>query len=61
MKRQNHMLDASRAIRGIERRQHFEAGGTLAAWRGRSKCAIDRKKKNNKNMCRRRVKWSGEH
>ena len=58
MKPKNHVLDSSKAIRGLEREQHFASGGTLEAWRGRSGFTIDRKKKNNKNKCRGRVRWN---
>tara|TARA_Y100000385_G_scaffold6161_1_gene6828 strand:- start:1302 stop:1487 length:186 start_codon:yes stop_codon:yes gene_type:complete len=60
MKSKNHVLDSSKAIRGLERREHFAAGGTLEAWRGRSGFTIDRKKKNSKSKCRGRVQWNME-
>ncbi len=47
-------LQNQRAVMGLLRKSHFEAGGDLASWRGRSNVYIDRKKKNNKYACRKR-------
>ena len=45
-----------KAIRGVERKQHFENGGDLVSWRGGTRTVtIDRKKKQNKKACR--GKW----
>jgi len=48
-------MASSRAIRGIQRRNHFESGGTLAAWRGAKSVETDRKKAASKKACRGRV------
>lgn len=51
-KNADRILADSRAIRGVERQQHFAAGGTLAAWRGVHTCTPNGKAKANKNACR---------
>ena len=57
MKAKNHIAESSRAIRGLERKEHFANGGTLAAWRGgRPTVTIDRKKCASKNKCRGRIR-----
>ena len=46
-------LKTLKAIRGAERKQHFELGGDLVAWRGGTHTVtIDRKKKHSKKACR---------
>ena len=48
-----------KAIRGVERRTHFENGGDLVSWRGGTRTVtVDRKKKKNKQACR--GKWHQE-
>jgi hypothetical protein len=42
-----------RAIRGLERRAHFEAGGTLEAWLGRHTVEVDRLHEAQRTACRR--------
>ena len=42
---------------GEIRKAHFEAGGTLAGWRGRSSVQTDRRKQANKRACRKRVDY----
>ncbi len=45
-----------KAIRGVERKRHFEEGGDLVSWRGGTRTiTVDRKKKMNKKACR--GKW----
>lgn len=46
------VIRASRAIRGIERAEHFAAGGTTAMWRGTHTITPNGKAKANKNACR---------
>ena len=48
--------ESSKAIRGLERKAHFAAGGTLEAWRGRKQVTTDRRKQANKRACRGRVR-----
>ena len=48
-------MASSRAIRGIQRRNHFANGGTLAGWRGSQNVETDRKKAASKKACRGRV------
>ena len=50
-------MASSRAIRGIQRRNHFKNGGTLADWRGSKSVETDRKKAASKKACRGRVSW----
>lgn len=46
----------SAAIRGLERKAHFEAGGTLEAWRGRHLVETDRRKEGSRRACRGRAR-----
>lgn len=46
-------LAASRAQRGLDRKAHFAAGGTVAAWRGVHTCTKNGKAYASKNACRR--------
>jgi len=49
-------LKALKAIRGLERKKHFENGGSLVAWRGGTRTVeIDRRKQHDKKACRGRV------
>ncbi len=49
-------LKSLKAIRGLERKRHFEEGGDLVSWRGGTRTVtVDRKKKQNKRACR--GKW----
>ena len=46
-----------KAVRGVEREQHFENGGDLVSWRGGTRTVtVDRKKQNNKRRCRGKVR-----
>ena len=50
------ILDHIKAQRGLDRVAHFATGGTLTDWMGGPRLIEeDKKKKNNKNWCRRRV------
>ena len=53
--RQEEILRASKAIRGLERTTHFANGGTVAGWRGRKSATTDRKKQESRRACRGRV------
>ena len=45
-----------KAIRGLDRKRHFDEGGDLVSWRGGTRTVtVDRKKKRNKRKCRQRV------
>ena len=55
-KQKREQLRTLSAVRGIDRKRHFEEGGSLVAWRGGTRTiTADRKKKRNKNKCRERV------
>ncbi len=45
-------LAHSKAVRGIERREHFASGGTVTAWRGKHQVQRDRKKEAARTACR---------
>ena len=50
-------LKALRAVRGLERKAHFENGGSLVKWRGGTRTVTqDRKKQRNKRKCRGKVR-----
>ena len=49
-------LRALKAIRAVERKEHFANGGDLVTWRGGTRTVrVDRKKQQNKRACR--GKW----
>lgn len=56
-------LEDNRAVLGLRRKSHFESGGDLASWRGRPNIFTDKKKKKNKQACRKLSKknWQGEY
>ena len=58
MKKQNQqMLKRIKAVRGIERKRHFENGGTLIEWRGGTRTVTKNKKKEaSKQACRQRFR-----
>jgi hypothetical protein len=58
MKTQNQkMLKRIKAVRGIERKRHFENGGTLVEWRGGTRTVTKNKKKAaSKQACRGRFR-----
>ena len=56
-KKNKKAIEAHKASMGLLRKAHFESGGDLASWRGRANVYVDRKKKQNKNACR---KWQGD-
>ena len=62
-KKHESKLQAHRSTMGLARKAHFESGGDLASWRGRANVYVDRKKKHNKNACRKttKTKWQGEY
>ena len=45
-----------KAVAAAKRKSHFESGGDLASWRGRSTVFSDRKKSKLKKICRKKVK-----
>lgn len=58
----NRVLDSLRAIRGLDRAAHFEAGGTPADWRGEHDVRPDRVKEGSRRACRRPAQnKSGDH
>jgi len=56
MKKQNkQMLQRLKAVRGIERKRHFDNGGSLVEWRGGTRTVTKNKKKEaSKLACRQR-------
>lgn len=48
----NRRIADLKAIRGIERRAHFEAGGTVEGWRGRHTVTVDRRHESSRMACR---------
>ena len=59
-KKKNTALDSAAAIRGLDRKAHFEAGGSLTGingWRAIRTVTPDRKKKASKKACRGKVQW----
>jgi hypothetical protein len=56
MTKKNIQLKKIKAIRGLDRKRHFEEGGSLVSWRGGTRTiTTDRKKRDNKKKCRERV------
>ena len=46
-------LKTLRAVAAVERKRHFENGGSLVAWRGGTRTVtVDRRKKKSKHACR---------
>jgi hypothetical protein len=55
-KQMKEQLRTLRAVRGIERKKHFENGGDLVSWRGGTRTVeVDRRKQKSKMACRGRV------
>ena len=51
--RKKKQLEALKAVRGVERKEHFAKGGALVDWRGGTRTVTtDRKKESNKRACR---------
>ena len=56
-RRRQKQLEQLARIRGVERKMHFEEGGSLHEWRGGLHTVTDNKKKQrNKRACRGKVK-----
>lgn len=53
-RKKNPSIERSKAIRGIERQQHFAEGKSLASWRGRHTVTRDRHRADSRRACR---KW----
>jgi hypothetical protein len=52
-KQRNAQLKVVKAVAGLDRKRHFENGGSLVSWRGGTRTVtVDRKKKRNKRKCR---------
>ena len=49
-------LRQMRAVSGMEREAFFKNGGDLKQWRPRKMVARDRKRHENKNRCRKKVR-----
>lgn len=49
-------IDASKRQRGIDRKRHFESGGSLDAWRGRHSIEINKKRMSKRFACRKEIK-----
>jgi len=58
-KQRKEQLRVLKAIAGLDRKRHFEKGGSLVSWRGGTRTVtVDQKKKKNKHACR--GKWRGK-
>ena len=56
-KQKQQMLKRIKAVRGIERKRHFENGGTLIEWRGGTRTVTKNKKKEaSKQACLQRFR-----
>jgi len=56
MNKKNTQLKTLKAVAGLDRKHHFEKGGDLVSWRGGTRTVqVDRKKRDNKRKCRKRV------
>jgi hypothetical protein len=53
-KRKKKKYDPIKAAMTARRKAFFNAGGDLAQWRGRPSRFVDKKKKEEKNACRRK-------
>lgn len=53
MRPERKRIDALKRIRGQERKMHFEGGGTVSQWRGKSWTNTDRRKEASRKACRR--------
>jgi hypothetical protein len=51
-RRQRKIIEHVKAQRGLDRERFFDEGGELCRWRGVGTVEVDRKKKANKNACR---------
>jgi|TARA_Y100000310_G_C20594518_1_gene769792 hypothetical protein len=51
-RRRRKIIEHVKAQRGLDREQFFDEGGELCRWRGMKTVEVDRKKKANKNACR---------
>ena len=57
IRRRNKQLEELARIRGVERKLHFEEGGSLHEWRGGlHTITANKKKKRNKRACRGKIK-----
>jgi hypothetical protein len=52
-KKNDRILADMKAQRGFDRQAHFEAGGTVEAWRGKHMVQVDRRKEGARKACRR--------
>jgi len=50
--KKDRILGDMKAIRGNDRKAHFESGGSLESWRGRHMVVPDKRKAANKRACR---------
>ena len=56
-RRRQKQLEELARIRGVERKLHFEEGGSLHEWRGGlHTVTTNKKKKRNKRACRGKIK-----
>ena len=55
-RRAKKQLEQLARIRGKEREEHFENGGSLVEWRGGTRTVTtDKRKQRNKRACRRKI------
>lgn len=60
MNNKKQILRDIKAIRGIDRKAHFEGGGTMIEWMGGPRLIEkDKKKFKNKNACRGQKRYQG--
>ena len=45
-------IEEFRRLRGIERKVHFESGGSPSSWRGMQQVTADASKESSKMLCR---------
>ena len=50
--KKDRILGDMKAIRGNDRKAHFESGGSRESWRGRHMVVPDKRKAANKRACR---------
>jgi len=58
MDNKNHIIKSIKAVRGLDRAEHFANGGTLVEWMGGPHLIVkDKKKFQNKKACRGQMRY----
>lgn len=60
MENEENIIETNKRIRGLMREHHFESGGRLDEWRGRSNVEVDRRKESRRRQCREKVRRDDE-